>query len=155
MRSSRKNKSNNNKFSLGNVAAQKTSGRIPVGADNYKKEGEPIFRNFTIGYEFYNQSLCEISSLNHSPLRKILENSKKFGKCSSVRELSTQGIDMKRVTNSNNYRKFFQDLEPDVELKEFDAGQTERALFFVDPYRRILQMVAYTNGHVEDKKQKR
>lgn len=137
------------------LASPAQQGKIRVGADNYKQDTDIGSRNFTIGYEYYNQSLCEVTLLDKSPLRKIIDNHKKFGRCSTIRDLLATGITLNPITNSNHYTKFFQGLDPDIELKEFDTGKNERAFLFIDTYKNIIQMVAYTNAHVENKKQKK
>lgn len=131
------------------------TGKIRSGVDNYKTDGEPEDRKFTIGYKHYKQNLCEVHVLRQSPLRKVIQNSKKFGQCTSILELKRQGIEMKDIANKNHYRQFYSGLSPDVEVKEFDAGETERAFFFIDPVGKIIQIIAYRNAHTENKKQKK
>jgi hypothetical protein len=126
-----------------------------MGVDNYKRDSDIGDRKFTIGHEFYNESLCEVKALKPSPLRKVIENYKKLCKCTSIMDFKQTGIDIKSINNADHYKQYYRGLGEDIELKEFDAGDSERAFFFIDPARKIIQMIALRNGHTETKKNKK
>lgn len=130
------------------------AGRIKVGVDNYKDRPEDSKR-FTIGYEFYRNDLCEVGDLLHGPLRKVIDYYKKFGVCTTTIDFQNKGIRLKDVQNANDYSRFFQGLADDVEMKEFYTGDSARAILFVDPTRKIVQLVAHLNTHTETKKNRR
>lgn len=133
-------------------------GRIPIGADNYKNRSDIGDQRFSIGHEFYNEDLCEIKHLDRAPLRKILDCYKKLCKCTSVQDFDQTGIRIKNIENANHYREYYKGLTnrmPDIEIKEFYAGERERAFFFIDPAKKIIQIIALRNGHTETKKVKR
>lgn len=133
-------------------------GVISFGVDNSKTDGDYEAQKFSVGFEFYREDLCDIKTLDKSPLRKVLENSKKICQHTSFYELTRNGgFTISPVYNSNHYKVYYKGLAPDIEVKEYDAGSNERAFFFVDnsPSRKIIQMIAITNAHTEDKKTKK
>jgi hypothetical protein len=121
-------------------------GQIFDGADNYKGQSEED-KKFTIGYEFYRNDLCEIDSTPHSPLRKSIHNFKKLCTCTNVYQIKQLGIHTNEVNNANTYSKFFQGLDEDVEMKEFYLGDSARGMFFIDPTKKVIQIIAHTNTH--------
>ncbi len=129
-------------------------GRIKAGVDNYKDRPEDSTR-FTIGYEFYRHDLCEVANLLQGPLRKTIDNYKKFCTCTNNFELRQLSIHIDDVENANDYSKFFKGLSDDVEMKEFYTGDSGRAIFFIDPMTKVIQVVAHLNTHTETKKNRR
>lgn len=136
-------------------ASKPKKGQIPFGADNYKKPTEEVDKRFTVGYEFYRFDLCELENTPASPLRKSIQDFKKFCSCTDTQQLYEQSIKIKNVINKDHYSKFFKNLDDDVELKEFIVGDSARGMFFIDSSKKIVQMVAHINSHTPTGKNKK
>lgn len=113
-------------------------------------EGE---RRFTIGHQYYNDSLCSFKVMKPSYLRKVLEGYKNMSRCITEAEIYDLPMDIKRIPAKSHYKKYISKVTPETELSEFDAGKY-RGFFFIDRAEKIIQMLA-VDIHPENKKNKR
>lgn len=129
------------------LAIKPKKGLIDPSVTNQKNPLDLEGRMFTIGYEFYRQDLCEVNALDKSPLRKSIENFKKFGKCTNELELKRLGIEMTSIVNTGAYKGYYKGIADDAEVKEYDTGSAARSFFFIDPSRKIIQIIVHKNSH--------
>lgn len=112
---------------------------------------------YRVGFKHYEPKKGSMDGAKASELKKIFEFLGVIGKCRNHLEMvgpaKKIAQEIKPVTASNDYLKYFSGLTSDVDLKEFDVGQL-RAFFFFEHPIKTLQLVAIDH-HPEDKKNRR
>lgn len=105
-----------------------------------------------ISFEYYNNKLCEMSVLSKNGGRAAIEAVKRIGQ-STRRSLYSNGIQSKPVNNAGDYKKLFNGLPPDTNMKEHKIQGTSRLFYFFER-ATIFHVVAVTNRHFETDKHK-
>lgn len=103
-------------------------------------------------YKFYNDGLCQLSSLESSKLRKALKFFREVGKLHSKSELFTsQIIKIKPVKYAGEYKKVYRGLGPDIDISEFKIGGSQRIFFWILSTRKqnIIYLICLRNKHFE------
>ena len=111
---------------------------------------------YVISFAKYSDKVCEISLLNSNKARRAIENLKKIGtEVRSAGDFQRHSIDRIPVKEKGNYKKLFNGLKDDIELKELKLQQAARIFYFDIEPERTLYVVAITNNHLETNKNRR
>jgi len=128
--------------------AQKQKNMIAPDVTNIKTKSEVESQHFSIGYQFYRDDLCEAESMDSGPLRKAIAYFKQVGTCTTFLEVKNIGLRVEDVVDANAYKRYYNGLrDEDIELKELISGSSARHFFYVDPARKLVQVIAHVNAH--------
>lgn len=108
--------------------------------------------NFLFSYKFYNDSLCQLSALESSKVKKALKFFREVGKLHSKSELFTAGnIKIKPVKHAGEYKKVYRGLGPDTDVSEFKIGGSQRIFFWILSTKKqnIIYIICLRNRHFE------
>lgn len=130
---------------------------IPQNAAELSSESEaPEAKPYVISFENYNKKLCELKCLGKNKAKKALEIIKEIGTkvCCST-DFQRYSIDRIPVDNSGDYRRLFNKIPEDAELKEIKLQEDARIFYYdLEPERKFF-IVAITENHFETDKVRR
>lgn len=132
-------------------------GDIPKNVAELPQETEaPETRPYVISFSKYNERACEISLLNSNKAKKAVQTLKDIGtKIRSQADYQRNSIDRIPVRYSGGYKKLFNGLAPDIELKELKLQQDARIFYFDLEPERTFYVVAITENHLETEQTRR
>jgi hypothetical protein len=127
---------------------------IPAEAALQKDKSDIETKNYLISFASYKENMCQIQDLNTSCARKLLTILRNIGnKCTSYKDLSQIGLNMKPVGNQGEYNGLYKNLTEDVELFEHYLSEDARLFYFVSPVM-LFEVVAIRNKHFRTDKNK-
>jgi hypothetical protein len=96
--------------------------------------------------------MCEISDLNGNKAKKAIETLKTIGtKIRSTADYQRYSVGRIPVRCEGEYKKLFNGLPQDVDLKELKLQQDARIFYFDIEPDRTFYVVAITQNHLETK----
>ena len=111
---------------------------------------------YVISFAKYNEKLCEISELSKNKGKKALFVLKEIGtKVFSRADFQQHNIKTDGIANSGEYKKLYNGLGPDIEVRELFLQDTGRIFYFDIEPERILYIVAIRENHFEINKVRR
>lgn len=128
------------------------SGRIPNEAALIKGDDVEA-KPFHFSYENYKTKLCGIADLKNSPSKRCLKDMVTIGSLTNIDQFKGANIDYKPITNSGDYKKLYNGLPVDVDIREHKIGKTERIFYY--KVGRMIFIVAIISSHFETNKQRR
>lgn len=139
------------------VAQVGSEGKILQGVANLPSELDvPEATPYVISFVKYKENCCEICSLDSNKARKAIEVIKKIGtKVCSEADFRKYNIGRIPVYNSGEYKKLYNRLEEDIEIKEIKLQADARIFYFDIESRKTLFIVAITQNHLETDKIRR
>lgn len=139
------------------VARADIPGNIPpIVAELPEGIEEPEIRPYVISFANYNDKVCEINLLNSNKARKAVEVFKKVGtKVCCTADFQKNAIDRLPVIKSGEYKKLFNKLGGDIELKEIKLQEDARIFYFDLEPEKTFYVVAITQNHFETDKVRR
>lgn len=139
---------------LARKAAKEDKRQIVRDVTNIKVDAGEESQRFLIGYEYYRADLCQADSMVHGPYRKLISYFKQVGLSSTAQEVKDIGLEVKPISDSGTYAQYYKGLrDEDIELKELVAGDSARHFFYIDPARKVVQIIAHMNTHTPLNKQ--
>jgi len=111
---------------------------------------------YVISFSKYNEKLCEISELRKNKGKKAISVLKEIGtKVFSKADFQKHNIKTDGIANAGEYKKLYNGLSPDVEVREISLQDTGRIFYFDIEPERILYVVAIRENHFETDKVRR
>lgn len=111
---------------------------------------------YLISFAKYNDKMCEIEQLGNNKAKKAIETLKTIGtKVRSTVDFQKNYIDRIPVRYEGAYKKLFNGLSADIELKELKLQQKARIFYFDIEPQRTLYIVAITENHLETEQTRR
>lgn len=105
---------------------------------------------YVISFAKYNNKLCEISALGKNKGNKALLILKEIGtKIFSGADFQRNNIKTNGIANSGEYKKLYNGLGPDIEVRELSLQGAGRIFYFDIEPRGILYVVAIRENHFE------
>ncbi len=140
-----------------NVTQVSNKGNIPKTVAELPQNTEsPEAQPYLISFSKYNEKLCEISLLNNNKAKKTIKILKTIGtKIHSQADFQRNHIDRIPVFCRGVYKRFFNGLGSDIELKELKLQQNARIFYFDIEPERTLYIVAITENHLETAQNRR
>lgn len=139
------------------VAKTYDNGNIPSSVAEIPEELEaPEVNPYLISFAKYNERMCQLSLLGGNKAKRAIETLKKIGtsvRCES--DFQREHIERIPVRCEGNYKKLFNGLESDIELKELKLQQDARIFYFDIEPERTFYVVAVTENHLETDKVRR
>lgn len=116
----------------------------------------PEANPYVISFAKYNEKLCEIEGLGKNKGNKALSIFKEIGtKVYSRSDFQRHKIKTDGITCSGEYKKLYNGLGPDVEVRELFLQGTGRIFYFdIEPERKMY-VVAIRENHFETDKVRR
>ena len=100
--------------------------------------------------------MCELDLLGNNKGKKAIEIIKTIGtKIRSISDYQRYSIDRLPVFYKGDYKKLFNGLRDDIELKEIKLQQDARIFYFDIEPERTFYIVAITENHLETDKTRR
>jgi hypothetical protein len=100
--------------------------------------------------------MCEISLLNSNKAKRAVETLKTIGmKVRSTADFQRHSIDRIPVRYDGEYKKLFNGLPNEVELKEIKLQQDARMFYYDIEPERTFYVVAITQNHIETRQVRR
>ncbi len=100
--------------------------------------------------------MCELELLGSNKAKKLIKSLKAIGtKIRSTSDFQRYSIDRIPVRCEGEYKKLFNGLSPDIELRELKLQEKARMFFFDIEPQRILYVVAITENHLETNQTRR
>jgi len=132
-------------------------GRISETVKEMPQEIEaPEANPYLISFAKYKEKMCEISLLNSNKARKAIETFKTIGtKIRSTADYERHYVDRIPVRDEGEYKKLYNGLAEDIELKEIKLQQDARIFYFDIEPDRTFYVVAITQNHLETDKVRR
>jgi len=139
------------------IRSVKDSGEILQTVAEMPQELEaPEANPYVISFAKYNEKMCEILLLNSNKARKAIEILKTIGtKIRSTADYQRYSVDRLSVFNKGEYKKLYNGLAEDEELKEVKLQQEARIFYFDIEPERTFYVVAITQNHLEINKIRR
>lgn len=111
---------------------------------------------YVISFARYNEDMCQISLLDSNKGRKAVDILKKVGtKIHSEADYQRNFIDRIPVRREGEYKKLYNGLGDDIDLKEIKLQQNARIFYFdIEPERKFY-VIAITQNHLETDKVRR
>lgn len=110
----------------------------------------PEANPYVISFAKYNERLCQINLLNSNKARRALETFKAIGtKIRSSADFQRHHIDQIPVRGEGDYRRLYNGLGNDIQLREIKLQQNARIFYFDIEPERTLYVVAITENHFE------
>ncbi|TSC67708.1 MAG: hypothetical protein CEO19_91 [Parcubacteria group bacterium Gr01-1014_73] len=133
------------------------NGEIPRGVAEMPQETEaPEVSPYVISFARYNERMCEISKLDNNKARKAIETFKIIGtKIRSTTDFQKFYVDRIPVRGEGEYKKLYNGLGDDIEIKEIKLQQKARIFYFDIEPERTFYVVAITQNHLETAKVRR
>lgn len=111
------------------------------------------YEKFKISYVKRNTKVCEFENLDKSSYKRCLTFFNTIGGTIDFDEIMNgTSYTIRPIKNSNNYKKYYKDLEDDVELFEVYLCGKNRLMWYIDPAYKIFYIVCYVAAHNETKK---
>ncbi len=88
-------------------------------------------KRYSIGFRYFDDSLCVLREVNAKVARKIHEVYRNIGDRSTVNDVRELPHDIKPIHNSGHYTKYFKRVTEDTDVHEFDAGECRGFLFLM------------------------
>ena len=111
---------------------------------------------YVISFARYKSKLCEIDGLGKNKGNKVLSILKEIGvKVFSRADFQRHNIRTDGIANAGEYKKLYNGLAPDVEVRELFLQGTGRIFYFDIEPERILYLVAIRENHFETDKVRR
>ena len=117
--------------------------------DNTRNITENSF--YRISFEKYIKKDCEVKDLVISCAKKTILWFRDIGLTSEKEELNKINKSDKAIIKVGNYRYLFNGLEPDVEIKEHSIGDAQRVFYYIDNYKKSVNIILIKNSHIETK----
>ena len=132
-------------------------GKIPQSVTALPQEVEaPEPTPYVISFVDYNDKMCEIKELSHNKPKRVIETLKTIGmKIRSSADYARHSIDRIPVRFEGEYKKLFNGLPQDVELKEIKLQDKGRIFYYDIEPKRTFYVVAITQNHLETDKTRR
>lgn len=139
------------------IQSVKDSGEILQTVAEMPQELEaPEANPYVISFAKYNEKMCEILLLNSNKARKAIEILKTIGtKIRSTADYQRYSVGRLPVFNKGEYKKLYNGLAEDEELKEVKLQQEARIFYFDIEPERTFYVVAITQNHLETNKIRR
>lgn len=139
------------------VAQMSNDNEIPQVVAEIPQETEaPEANPYVISFAKYNEKMCELSQLQGNKAKKAIETLKTIGtKVRSTADYQRHSVDRIPVRCEGEYKKLFNGLADDVELKEIKLQQTARIFYFDIEPERTFYVVSITENHLETDKVRR
>lgn len=102
---------------------------------------------FKISFEKYNNKKCEIKNLECSPAKKALAFFRDVGNCTSQEEIYRLGKG-DHVKNAQNYSFLFDNLDEDVDMREYRLSGESRLFYYVDDAKKEVNCILLKNSHL-------
>jgi len=116
----------------------------------------PEINPYVISFAKYNEKMCELDLLGNNKGKKAIEIIKTIGtKIRSISDYQRYSIDRLPVFYKGDYKKLFNGLRDDIELKEIKLQQDARIFYFDIEPERTFYIVAITENHLETDKTRR
>lgn len=130
------------------------SGKLPPSIAELPQDTEaPESTPYLISFAKYKDRLCEINNLSKNKGKKALFILKEIGtKVFSRADFKKYNIKTKSIANDGEYKKLYNGLSQDIEVKEFSLQSTGRIFYFDIEPERILYVIAIRENHFETKK---
>ena len=111
---------------------------------------------YVISFARYKNKLCEIDGLGKNKGNMALSILKEIGtKVFSRADFQWHNIKTDGITNNSEYKKLYNGLAPDIEVRELFLQGTGRIFYFDIEPERILYIVAIRENHLETDKVRR
>lgn len=111
---------------------------------------------YVISFAKYNEKLCEITVLGKNKGNKALSILKEIGtKIFSRSDFQKHKIKTAGVVNTGEYKKLYNGLGSDIEVRELSLQGTGRIFYFDIEPERLLYIVAIRENHFETDKVRR
>lgn len=111
---------------------------------------------YVISFARYKNKLCEIDGLGKNKGNKALSILKEIGtKVHSRADFQRHNIRTDGIANTGEYKKLYNGLAPDVEVRELFLQGTGRIFYFDIEPERMLYIVAIRENHFETDKVRR
>lgn len=105
---------------------------------------------YIISFARYNEDLCEISVLGKNKGNKALAILKEIGtKVFSRADFQRRNIKTDSIAKVGDYKKLYNGLSPDIEVRELFLQGTGRIFYFDIEPARMLYIVAIRENHFE------
>lgn len=136
------------------VADTSSDGELPRTVAELSQEADaPELSPYLISFLKYNDRACELSLLDRNKARKAIQVLKTIGmKIRSGADFQRNSIDRIPVQYKGDYKKLFNGLAADIELKEIKLQQDARIFYFDIEPERTFYVVAITQNHLETDK---
>jgi hypothetical protein len=140
-----------------NAAQVSDEGDIPKNVAELPQDTEtPETQPYLISFSKYNERICEISLLTSNKAKRAVEILKTIGtKIRSQADFQRNSIDRIPVCYEGEYKKLFNGLSADIELKEIKLQQKARIFYFDIEPERTFYVVAITENHLETSQTRR
>lgn len=132
-------------------------GELPQAIAELSLESEaPEVNPYVISFVKYNEKMCEIPNLDSNKARKAIETLKIVGtKIRSTADYQRYHVGRVLVRNEGEYKKLYNGLAPDADLREVRLQQEARIFYFDIESERTFYIVAITQNHLETRKVRR
>jgi len=132
-------------------------GELPQAVAEMPQEVEaPEANPYVISFVKYNEKMCEIDMLNSNKAKRAIETLKKVGtKVRSTADFQRHSVDRISVRNEGAYKRLFNGLPQDADLKEIKLQQDSRIFYFDIEPDRTFYVVAITQNHLDTDKVRR
>lgn len=139
------------------VEPVKDNNVIPQEVKEMSQETEaPEANPYVISFSKYNDKLCEIECLGKNKGNKALSILKEIGtKVFSRSDFQKHNIKSDSIGCGGEYKKLYNGLAPDIEVRELFLQGTGRIFYFdIEPEQK-LYIVAIRENHFETDKVRR
>jgi hypothetical protein len=139
------------------VAQAPIEGSLPQKVAELDQELDaPEMYPYLISFARYNDKMCQIPLLTKNKSRKIVEVLKKIGtKIYCKADFQRENIDQIPVRKDGVYKKLYNRLKEDIELKEIKLNQGSRIFYFDVESDKVFYVVAIMENHLETNKIRR
>lgn len=130
---------------------------LPQKVAELPQETEPPEANpYVISFSKYNNKLCEIEHLGKNKGNKALSILKEIGtKVFAKSDFQKHNIKTDGIGNSGEYKKLYNGIGPDIEIRELFLQGTGRIFYFdIEPEQKMY-IVAIRENHFETDKVRR
>ena len=128
----------------------------PIAQELPRETEAPEAIPYVISFANYKSNLCEIVGLGKNKGNKALYILKEIGtKVFSRADFQRHNIRTDGITNTGEYRKLYNGLGPDIEVRELFLQGTGRIFYFDIEPERMLYIVAIRENHFELNKVRR
>lgn len=133
------------------------SGPLPTIITEIAQEIEaPEANPYVISFSKYNDKLCEIEHLGKNKGNKALSILKEIGtKVFSRSDFQKHNIKSDGIACSGEYKKLYNGLAPDIEVRELFLQGTGRIFYFDIETEQKIYLVAIRENHFETDKTRR
>ena len=139
------------------IEPTENNGELPRQVAEMPQETEaPEASPYLISFAKYNENMCELEQLGNNKAKKLIKSLKAIGtKVRSTADFQRNYIDRIPVRCEGAYKKLFNGLGADIELRELKLQEKARMFFFDIVPERILYIVVITENHLETEQTRR